>query len=180
MANRYRPHVSIRRNSPNQSSRGGRRPVLIVVHSTESDQAMGNSRDLAAVADFLSRTSVQASAHVITDGDGHSCRLVPDSAKAWHCANFNSISLGIEQIGRAASEHWHRDEYRETARWIAHWSKAYGIPLRHGAVRGLSVVRTGIVRHKDLGINGGGHVDPGPNYDLSEVISLAKFYKARI
>jgi NAD kinase len=39
------------------------------------------------------------SAHVCTDGDGNSARYVPDAAKAWHCAGFNSQSLGVEQIG---------------------------------------------------------------------------------
>ena len=49
---RYRPNVVVTRESPNQSSRNGAVPRLIVVHSTESPNRPGNSdlrcRGLAA------------------------------------------------------------------------------------------------------------------------------------
>ncbi|MGI8624185.1 MAG: N-acetylmuramoyl-L-alanine amidase [Solirubrobacteraceae bacterium] len=176
---RVTPRVVVRRTSPNQSSRNGTRPSLIVLHSTESDQRAGSS-DLAGVAEYLSRTAVQASSHVITDADGYSARLVADSRKSWAQAAYNPMALSIEQIGRAASEHWKRDEYRETARWIARWSKLWHIPIRVGAVSGGRVLRSGVVTHKMLGAAGGGHVDPGPRYSVPDVLALARFYKAKL
>jgi N-acetyl-anhydromuramyl-L-alanine amidase AmpD len=123
---------------------------------------------------------VQASSHVIVDGDGHSARLVPDERKAWAQAAYNPFALAIEQIGIAASERWTRDEIRETARWIARWSKKYGIPIRTGAVSGGLVTRSGVVTHKMLGPLGGGHVDPGPRFPFDACLKLARFYRAKL
>lgn len=179
MANRYSPRIVLSVKSPNQSSRGGVHPKLIVIHSTESDNRTGNG-DLSAVANYLCRSSVQASCHVITDADGHSARVVPDYRKAWHCAGYNSVSLGIEQIGRAAQTHWTRDEIRETARWVARWAKVYGIPIRAGQTGGGRVVKSGVVTHRSLGSIGGGHSDPGSAYPMQSMLNLAKFYRSRI
>jgi N-acetyl-anhydromuramyl-L-alanine amidase AmpD len=178
-AGRNTPHVSVNRHSPNRSSRNGIRPSLIVIHSTESTNVPGD-QDLANVADYLCRTSTQASSHVITDADGHSARLVLDGDKAWHCAGYNSQSLGIEQIGRAAQTAWSRDEIRETARWVARWNKLHGIPIRIGAVSGGKVTRSGVLRHMDLGSIGGGHNDPGSHYPLDAMLKLARFYRSKI
>ncbi|HEY4094514.1 MAG TPA: peptidoglycan recognition family protein [Baekduia sp.] len=177
--NRYTPHVAVRHISANRSSRGGVKPSLIVLHSTESDNRTG-SGDLAAVASYLAQPSTQASAHVIVDADGYSARLVADAEKAWHCAGYNSQSLGIEQVGRAAQKAWTRDEIREAARWIARWSHLHGIPIRKGAVKNGKVTRSGVLRHMDLGAVGGGHHDPGSPYPLAAVLSLAKFYQSKI
>jgi hypothetical protein len=177
---RYVPHVVVRRHSPNQSSRNGVRPQIIVLHSTESDNVRGSSGDLAAVCGFLCRPPVEASSNVIVDSDGHSARLVNDEGKAWAQAGYNSVALSIEQIGRAASERWTRDELRETARWIARWSKKYGIPIRLGAVEGGRVARSGVVTHKMLGVIGGGHVDPGSAYPMEAVLALARFYYSKL
>jgi N-acetyl-anhydromuramyl-L-alanine amidase AmpD len=177
---RYVPHVVVRRRSPNQSSRNGVKPRIIVLHSTEGSNIPGSSADLAGCTNFLCQGGVQASAHVIVDGDGHSARLVTDEQKAWHCARYNSFALGIEQIGHAASEHWTRDEIREAARWIARWSKKFDIPIRHGATDGGFVTKSGVVTHKSLGILGGGHVDPGSAYPVEKCLALARFYRSKI
>lgn len=177
---RYVPHVVVRMRSPNQSSRGGVKPNLIVLHSTESTNVPGSSNDLRNVCSFLCRPAVEASSHVMVDGDGHSARLVADEAKAWAQARYNPFALSIEQIGRAASEHWTRDEIRETARWIARWSKKYNIPIRVGAVNGGFVTKPGVVTHKMLGVLGGGHVDPGSAYPIEACLRLARFYRSRI
>jgi N-acetyl-anhydromuramyl-L-alanine amidase AmpD len=173
------PHVVVSRTSPFQSSRNGVRPSLIVVHATESSQAPG-SGDLAAIASWFSNPAAQVSAHVCTDADGHSARFVADERKAWHCAGYNSVALGIEQIGHAADARWDADEYRETARWIARWSLRWVIPIRKGAVSDGHVLRSGVCRHSDLGAIGGGHYDPGPHYDLRHCLGLARFYRAKL
>lgn len=176
VSNRRWPNVVVRRNVECQSSRGGARPVLIVLHSTEGQNVPGSASDLAGLADFFNRLAVQASSHVGVDGDGNSSRMVPDDMKAWTCAGFNPVSLNIEQIGFAAQKEWLPAELRETARWIAYWSRKHGIPVQRGAVRGAGVTRPGVIYHSDLGSYGGGHSDPGPAYPFEKVLEYARGY----
>jgi hypothetical protein len=176
---RVQPHVRVRRLVRNYSSRQGARPLLIVIHSTESHNRPGNA-DLAAIGEWFDNPAAQASAHVCTDGDGYSARFVRDQEKAWSCVNFNRVSLNIEQIGFAsdprASWHDRHAELEETARWIARWNRLWGIPIRRGAVRGMAVTRSGVVTHNQLGQLGGGHHDPGPNYPMADVLGRAHHY----
>jgi len=177
---RYVPDVRVRRSSPNHSSRAGVAPALIVLHSTESANLPGTNRDLVNIADYLSRPEVKASSHVIVDGDGHSARLVADERAAWTQRAYNRASLSVEQIGRAASESWTEAEVREAARWVARWSKRYGIPLRRAEVHDGRVVRAGVTTHRALGELGGGHVDPGDRYPFTRAIELARFYRSKL
>lgn len=179
MATRYTPHVVVRNISRFQSSRNGTKPQLIVIHATESENRPG-SDDEASIGSWFNNPSAQVSAHVCTDADGFSGRYVTDDRKAWHCARYNSVSLGIEQIGHTAQASWTRDEIRETARWVARWNLAYGIPIRKGQVSGGSVVRSGVVTHHDLGALGGNHGDPGGAYPMQGLLSLAKFYRSHL
>lgn len=170
------PHVTVRKLSPFYSSRNGTKPRLIVIHATESHNYPGD-RDLAAIGEWFQNPAAQVSSHVCTDGDGNSARYVRDYEKAWHCAGFNSVSLGIEQIG-STTDTWNRAEVRETARWVALWSRKHGIPIRQGQVNQQgAVIRSGIVRHSDLGARGGNHDDPGNNYPWALLLGLARYYK---
>lgn len=172
-----KPTVVYTRISPNKSSRGGVAPSLIVLHSTESDNIPGSIQDLVNLTNYFALSSAQASSHVLTDSDGHSARCVPDGDKAWTQAYYNPWCLSIEQIGRAASERWTDAHVAETARWIARWSKKYGIPIQRGSVSDGTIVRPGVVTHKDLSILGGGHVDPGANFPFDRCLELAKKFK---
>lgn len=177
---RTTPKVVVRRISPNQSQRT-QKIQLIVLHDVEGHDRPGIS-DLQGLAEWFSRPSTQASSHVATDGDGTSARFVRDDKKAWHCAGFNSASLGIEQMGFASDSRstWlsRRNELRETARWIARWSHHYGIPIRKASVNPSNgtIYRSGVIRHMDLGSFGGGHHDPGENYPIGLVLLTAKYY----
>lgn len=173
---RLHPDVVVKRSSPNVSSRSTG-ISLIVLHSTESSNIPDSAADLAGVAEWFANPASQVSAHVITDDDGRSARCVGDDAKAWACVDFNSPSLNIEQIGRAAQSHWPRREWLETARWIAQWSHEHHIPIRRAEVSGASVVRSGVTTHAALGAAGGGHHDPGPGYPLEEVLHEARRIK---
>lgn len=175
---RLHPDVVVRMNVACQSSRNGTRPLIIVLHSTESQNIPDSIRDLQGIGDFFNRLATQASSHVATDADGQSARYVPDDRKAWTCAGFNPVSLNIEQIGLAAQKEWKVAELRETARWIAHWSLAHGIPITPGAVSGSHVTRAGVVYHSQLGSFGGGHSDPGGGYPLEKVLDYAFAYRA--
>jgi N-acetyl-anhydromuramyl-L-alanine amidase AmpD len=177
-----RPFERVKRNVCNQSARTSR-PSLIVLHDTESHDRPGNS-DLEAIGSWFNNPVAQASAHVCVDGEGRSAQYVPDERKAWHCAQYNSASLGIEQIGYATFHEadWTRNEraqLKKVAKYIAYWSKKYDIPIRHGRVSNGQVTQTGVVTHADLGSAGGGHHDPGPGYPLEAVLHTARYYKRR-
>jgi hypothetical protein len=178
VSNRYTPHVDTTIWSPNKSSRNGAHPTLITVHAAVMHPVPG-IKDLVNLGDMFAASSFEASSHVATDGEANSARFVRDEDKAWHCAGYNRMSLGIEQIIMADGTGLTRDLYRETARWCARWSKKYGIPLHKGQVSDGRVIKPGVVRHSELGVIGGGHTDPGP-YDMGAMLALARFYRSKI
>jgi hypothetical protein len=163
------PNVVVRHNVVCQSSRAA--PIsLIVVHDTEGANIHGIA-DLQGLGNFFNNPAVEASSHVATDADGTSARFVDDTHKAWHVAAFNSIALGIEQIGFASQGSWPDAQLRETARWIAYWSHRWKIPLTFSTSHG-------VCRHSDLGVAGGGHHDPGGNFPFQHTLDLAAHYAA--
>lgn len=178
---RLHPNVVVRNYSPNQSERTGVPLNLIVLHDTEGANLPDSTADLVGLGSWFARP-IEASAHVATDSDGNSGRYVSDRKKAWHCMAYNSASLGIEQVGFASQSRltWLKNwkQLRETARWIAYWSLKYHIPIRKASVSNGSVLRSGVTRHMDLGVIGGGHLDPGSNYPFYRVLLLARAYKA--
>jgi N-acetyl-anhydromuramyl-L-alanine amidase AmpD len=170
MSDRIYPAVHVRRWSPNKSTRTtGIR--LIVLHSTEGNNVPGDG-DLIGLGGWFANPAAQVSSHVATDADGHSARYVRDRDKAWHCAAYNSPALGIEQVGRAAQTSWSDAQLRETARWIAVWSRYYSIPITHSTT-------AGVCTHSDLGAAGGGHHDPGTDYPLDKVLKYAADYRKK-
>jgi|tagenome__1003787_1003787.scaffolds.fasta_scaffold20989884_1 hypothetical protein len=171
---RTEPNVIHRTEVRNQSSRHGTKPCLIIIHDTEGGNVKGTG-DLRGVGAWFNNPVAQASAHVCTDGEGQSARYVDDKNKAWHCAFFNAPALGIEQIGFANQRAWPKPQVEETARWIALWHKRHGIPIRKGKVsRDGRVVRSGVLRHSELGNLGGGHHDPGDHFPMSDCLKIAR------
>lgn len=152
----------------NKSSRNGVKPRLLVLHTTESHNRPGVG-DLQSLASWFDNASAQASAHIGNDAEGNDIRMVPDDAKAWTQARFNSVALSIEQVGQASQTSWPDAQLDNTARWLAHWSRKYEIPLVHSVARG-------VCQHSDLGAAGGGHHDCGPGYPLGEVLQRARHY----
>jgi N-acetyl-anhydromuramyl-L-alanine amidase AmpD len=148
----------------------------IVLHSTQGKNVPG-PLDLRGLGQWFRDAPV--SSHVATDADGTSGVYVNSKLKAWHCALFNSRTLGIEQVGFAEQNHWPTAQLLETARWIARWSRMYNIPIQLGAVHGTNITKRGIVTHKMLGTSGGGHVDPGPAYPMNKVLRYARAFKSR-
>lgn len=173
---RLHPEVVLKQLSPNYSARTTG-ISLIVLHDTESGNVPRSAKDLAGVASWFATPTSQVSAHVVTDADGHSARCVPDRFKAWQCASYNSASLGIEQVG-FEGQPFERREYVETARWIAQWSHEHRIPIRRARVYRGMVIVSGVARHSDLGIYGGGHDDPGPTFPLRRTLEIAREIKA--
>jgi N-acetyl-anhydromuramyl-L-alanine amidase AmpD len=143
------------RESPNQSARNlhaGAAPYLIVVH-----RPVGSYH---GSVDWLCNPRAQASAHVVTEGNGTgvdvATQLVAWDRKAWHAMAFNSVSYGIEVDDDA----WDGDDkgaLLTAARIVAYLSLKTGIPIEWSTD---PLHRPGVVRHFDLGRAGGGHTDP--------------------
>lgn len=176
-----RPRPNITRYVRNQSSRSGVRPRLIVIHTTESPNRPG-LQDIRGIISWFNNPRSQASSHVVNDGAGNDARLVRDSRKAWTQGAFNAVSLSIEQVGyaRTSRTDWlrrYRRQLRNTALWVAYWSRRYGIPIRRGRTSGCAVVRSGVVSHNQLGC-GNDHTDPGRGYPFNYMLRLARQFSS--
>jgi N-acetyl-anhydromuramyl-L-alanine amidase AmpD len=142
------------RETPNQSARpNGRADIFgIVVHDTEGGY-QGAIQTLCTP-----RGKESASAHgVLREDGGEFTQLVAFERKAWHAVAANQHFLGLEMAGflnREGTDQWH-----VAARICAYWCHHFRIPpvwnVRHGGA-----FAPGITRHKDLGLAGGGHIDP--------------------
>ena len=150
---------------------GPHRPVRIVLHDTESHDAAGIS-DIAGIANFFKAQGLGYGSHLVIDADGNTGRLVDDREIGWHVGGRNTGSLGIEQIGFAkfTKGQWasRGPQLEKVARWIAWWTKRYGIPLAHDVDRGVST-------HADQSraFHTTDHTDPGGNYPLDAVLARA-------
>lgn len=144
--------------SPNFSERNlqrGHAPYLIVLH-----RPVGSYH---GSADYLCKPSTQASAHILTEGNGTgvdvATQLVPWDKKAWACMAFNSISYNLE-IDDDAWSGKDKGALLTAQRITAFICHKTGIPPRwsHSPLHDA-----GICRHYDLGRAGGGHTDPTTN-----------------
>jgi len=166
----------LRRPVRNQSSRGGVKPRLIVLHTTEGHNRRGTS-DLEGLAAWFDDPASQASAHKGIDAEGNVITMVPDSRKAWTQCAFNAVALSVEQVGFSSTSkgewiaRYHRG-LRTVARQLAHWSIRHRIPLAHSTVRG-------VCQHKHLGRAGCGHFDCGPGYPERYVRVWALLWRQR-
>ena len=179
MSERVFPAVKVRHNVVCQSARSIARPSLIVIHDTEGANIPHSARDLVGLGNFFNEIATQASSHVATDLDGTSARYVPDGRKAWSQAFYNSPGLSIEQIGFAVDD-WHKREpqIRETARWVAYWSRKWGIPIQRAQVSlDGRVLRAGVIQHRDLGNLGGAHHDVSELYPMGAMLVHARRYR---
>ena len=175
----------------NQSSRDGAVPELIVIHATTDPRSSSGPvfrdrpgiRDLRRLGRWFDNPRSAVSSHVANDADGNDARYVRDGRRAWTEVAFNPVSLSIEQIGSVdfSRATWMRrqPQLKDTARWIAHWHRKWGIPIRPAQVSGTSVITPGVATHAQLGAAGGGHRDPGSDYPLTYVLGLARSLAAR-
>lgn len=139
----------VQRKTPNQSSRHGQRITHLVWHSTAGPYQPS--------CQWLCDPQAEASAHLVLDEHGENAtQLVHLAEKAWHAfPTWNAISVGVEHASEVAGFHG-SDQERVSARVFAWLCLHLSIPPVHGLHR-----PSGIVRHRDLGIGGGGHTD-GP------------------
>jgi hypothetical protein len=168
---RFRVKPELRKLSQGRSSRYGAKPTRIVLHITVSHNRPGLS-DVSGMLSYLYPASVEASAHIVNDAEGHDGRCVEDDYSAWTQAAYNRDSLSIEQIEYADKprDAWFREnkaQLENTATWIAHWSHLYDIPIKQSTSHG-------VCQHRDLGAAGGGHSDVGNGYPMDYVLNRAR------
>ena len=157
----------VHRKTPNQSSRNGAHVTHIVWHATAGPYLPSIS--------WLCNPAAQASAHLVLREDGSECtQLVRLALKAWHAVAWNGFSVGVEHASLGAS-FASSEQLRRSARvfgWLCHH---LGVHPVYGLHR-----PSGIVRHRDLGIAGGGHSDgPSDQVWFHEYLPLVQHEYAR-
>lgn len=88
-----KPPIKAFIQSPNHSSRAGADIDTIVVHYTTAGTVSGT------IAHFQNPAS-EVSAHYVIDKNGDIYQMVKDSDKAWHAAQANRTSIGIEHVAK--------------------------------------------------------------------------------
>ncbi len=154
-------------------------PVRVVLHDTESHSTAG-IEDIQGIYDFWGRQGLGYGAHFVVDKDGNIGQGASCRSMLWHVANYNSGSVGIEQIGyswflKAMWRKTDREQLRSVAKLLAFLHKTYHIPLV------ISIDR-GVCTHAMVGAAGidpTGHTDPGKGYPLRFVVWLANRYVRR-
>lgn len=123
---------------------------LIIVHDCQ-----GNYEGSAQT--FLhSQRPHRVSTHLMIKADGTECMQFVDlSDTAWHVANFNDVSVGVEMPGFEAAG-FSDTEWQCMADVVAWLLDYYDLPIRW-AEKGEG---QGYCRHLDLGVEGGNHTDP--------------------
>lgn len=139
----------VQRKTPNQSSRNGACISHLVWHATAGPYEPSIS--------WLCNPAAQASAHAVLREDGDELtQLVRLELKAWHAVAWNGFSVGIEHASLGAG-FASAAQLERSARLFGWLCLHLSIPPVFGLHR-----PKGIVRHRDLGVAGGGHSD-GPS-----------------
>lgn len=123
---------------------GGITPRLVVVHIMQGT--------LAGSDNWFRNPAAQASAHFGTGKGGALYQWVDTADMAWHCANGNSVAIGIENEGNSGDSLTDAQLLRN-AQVLAWTHKVHGIPLR----RAHSTGDSGLAWHGMGGAAWGGH-----------------------
>lgn len=158
--------------SPNYSSRGGSAVRLIVIHTAEG------SKTIESLGSYFASSSSQVSSHAGADDKVNTIGVfVKRADKSWTQGNANPQAVSIELCAFAAWDinEWHRhpNMLQNCATWIAEEAAAFGIPKTMLTAQQAQSNGAGVCQHIDLGSWGGGHVDCGPSFPLSEVMAMA-------
>ena len=150
------------RPTPNQSGRHGQAVRLLVWHETAGHYA--------GDCNWLCNPSAQASAHIVVKEDGQDAtQLVHLADKAWHAAAFNPFSVGVEHSNLTAKGYSTEHQLQVSARVFGWLCLHLNIPPRFA--RGGQ--GSGICRHLDLGMAGGGHLQCGPgDHDWQRFLAM--------
>lgn len=150
--------------SPNRSSRNGRRPRLVFVH-------VWGGGSFESVCEWLSSARAQASAHVVYGGTlearaGLAAQLVPFAEKAWTECELNPVGISIESADAIWRGHDARG-FAQLARIVALLCHLHLDACRPVSAAGIVAGSHGFTRHADAGALGCGHLAcPTTDLDL--------------
>jgi len=158
--------------SPNQSSRGGSKVRLIVLHTAEG------ATTYQSLGSYFGNPASGVSSHVgIDDTPNTVGEYVGRSNKAWTSCNANPVAVQAEMCAFAAwdTATWnsHQQMLANTAAWIAEESAAFGIPIVKLSAAQAQGGSAGVCQHRDLGSWGCGHSDCGNGFPIDQVLSMA-------
>lgn len=174
-------------SSPNQG--GTIVPRLLVLHYTAS-----GGEDGKGDADYLSRASSRASAHIVVGRNGSIDQIVPLNKKAWHAGvstwegddNVNDYSIGIEidnwgwlKDGKSHAGVVVKDVFKGTRSGHNEW-EAYPKAQLDSVEKVIAAICeayniTDIVGHEDIAP--GRKQDPGPALDAFKADMQKKYTK---
>src|SRR5215471_9842407 len=162
--------------SPNQSSRGGSKVRLLVLHTSEG------ATTYQSLGSFFANPASGVSSHVGIDNTPNTIgEYVGRSNKAWTSCNANPVACQAELCTPSgAAMGWSAAQWQQqsqmlanAAAWLAEESAAFGIPLVKLSPSQAQGGSAGVCQHSDLGSWGCGHSDCGPNFPIDQVISMA-------
>lgn len=154
-------------------------PRVIVLHTAEAPCEPGKAE---AVARFLARSDIRASAHWVVD-PANTVAQVAEADTAWAAPGANADGIQIEQCGYAA---FTRDDWAsgpaiamlhgQTAPLLRGIAARWGIPLVALTSADLLAGRSGICDHATVNEAYGrsDHTDCGTSYPLAQVIAWAR------
>lgn len=126
---------------------------MVVLHDTEGSYQ--------SAINWFQNPQSDVSAHIVLREDGlQATQMVAYDHKAWHCAAFNSASIGLEMAG-VATKGFGSYELKVAARIIAFFLKKYNLPPVLLSEKDALNGKRGWTCHQLLGQAGGGHSDPG-------------------
>lgn len=163
-----RPRVDLRGTV---ETHGPHRPVRIVVHTTECNDAPG-VRELEGVLSFWRRQDRGFGAHVLIDKHGNSALAAPFDRITWAVRGANTGSIHFELIGfaRFSPQAWwlRLAQLNKLAKWIAYLNKEHGIPIQRSIV-------AGVAGHREF--PGNDHTDPGRFFPWGYVLRRARQFR---
>lgn len=157
-----------------------KRPIdLMVIHDMEAPEK-GDTAE--AVARYFHNGGTRASAHYCIDNNSV-VQCVEDMDVAWAAPGANHQGLHFEHAGyaRQTAEDW-SDAYSQqmlsiSAALMADKCKQYNVPMAFVDAAALHKGYRGITTHAEITkATGtvGGHTDPGPNFPMSNFISMVQ------
>lgn len=147
-----------------------------VFHTTE------NSDNTApdVVATWQLNPNNESSYHVLVGTDGRTIRSNDDEYVSWSAGpTGNSRGLHCSAIGYAARDRngWLRrpKQIEQMARWAAHCSKEYGLPLVKLSAEDVRAGKRGFCGHAEVSIawHEVNHMDPGAGFPWDVVLNRA-------
>lgn len=172
----------------NFSTRPGRKPRLIVVHTMEAPEKPGTAEAVARWFAGGVGPAPRASCHFCIDNDSI-VQSVRVEDVAWHTPGslggsyVNDFSIGLEHAGyaRQTPEEW-ADPYSAamlalSAELVSDLCRAHGIAPTRLTAKDLREGRTnGITGHVDCtrATGSGTHTDPGPAFPWDEYLRLIR------